>query len=455
MILMISLLAVGVYFTIQFRGVQIRYIGHMCRLLIGSNQKDEAHHGVSSFQAFCISLASRVGTGNLAGVAIAISIGGPGAIFWMWVVALLGGASAFVESTLAQAYKVKGKFGYRGGPAYYMEKGLHAKWMGVLFSVLITVTFAFVFNSVQANTITLAFGQAFDMDKRVIGALVTLFSALVFFGGIKRIASISEKIVPFMAVLYLLVVVYVLIINAREIPSLFALIFTEAFNVESAFGGSFMGVLIIGVKRGLFSNEAGMGSAPNAAATAEVTHPVKQGFIQSLGVFTDTLVICSATAFIILLSGTYTSGESNGIELTQLALNTLVGSWASTFIAISILLFAFSSIIGNYYYGETNLKFLGVSPLGLLLFRFFVVAMILIGSLVELEMVWAAADFFMTIMALINLIAILLLSKVAFTLYQDYVKQLGQGIDPVYQKKENKLKYMAGITCWPTKKSSP
>ena len=447
MILMVVLLCVGLYFTIKFRGIQIRYFFHMWKLLFSSKENKEGQ-GVSSFQAFCISLASRVGTGNLAGVAIAISLGGPGAVFWMWVVAILGGATAFVESTLAQAYKVKGKFGFRGGPAYYIEKGLGAKWMGVIFSIIITVTFAFVFNSVQANTVTLAFNDAFGYDRLIVGLIITLLSAIVIFGGTKRIASISGKIVPIMALLYLLVVTYVMILNINKIPDMFGLIIREAFNVKSAFGGGLIGVISIGVKRGLFSNEAGMGSAPNAAAAAVVSHPVKQGFVQALGVFTDTIIICSATAFIIILSGAYKGGETNGIQLTQHALSNLVGSWASPFIAISILLFAFSTIIGNYYYGETNLQFLGVSKKSINIFRYLVIGMILLGSLVELETVWNIADVFMTIMALINLVAIVLLAKVPYVMYKDYVKQLKEGKDPVYHHNSPMLHKFTGINCW-------
>ncbi len=322
-------------------------------------QQKKEKGSVSSFQAFCISTASRVGTGNLAGIAIAISVGGPGAIFWMWLIALIGSASSFVESTLAQIYKQPdGNGAYIGGPAYYMEKALNMKWMGIIFSILITICFGLVFNSVQSNTISLALNEAFGVNRILVGAILTLLTLSIIFGGIHRIAKVSEIIVPIMASAYILVALFVVITNISELPAMFALIFENAFGVKQAVGGGIGGALLIGIKRGLFSNEAGMGSAPNAAATANVSHPVKQGLIQTLGVFTDTIVICSCTAFIILLSDIDLSGGLTGIQLTQNALSSQIGSFGSIFIAICVLLFAFSSIVGNYYYGEANIEFL-------------------------------------------------------------------------------------------------
>lgn len=449
-VLIVLLLSLGVFFSFKFRFMQIRQLGHMIKLLLSPDVEKSENRGVSSFQAFCISLASRVGTGNIAGVAIAISTGGPGAVFWMWVVALLGAATGLVESTLAQVYKVKDEYGYRGGPAYYMEKGLGARWMGVIFSVLITLTFAFVFNSVQANTITLAFAQAFDFDKIIVGIIITVISAGVIFGGIKRIASISEKIVPWMAIVYIVVVLYVMVLHYKMIPAMFSMIIKEAFNLKSAFGGSLGVVITLGVKRGLFSNEAGMGSAPNAAATASVSHPVQQGFVQALGVFTDTLIICSATAFIILLSGEYGSETAKGIQLTQLALSTLVGQWAQVFIAICIFLFAFSSIIGNYYYGETNIEFLGAGKKTLTLFRIGVIGMIFVGAIVELDVVWALADLFMGSMAILNLIAITLLSSIAYKVFMDYENQLKRGKTPTFNPRH--IDGLEHADCWTNKR---
>ncbi|WP_294355752.1 alanine/glycine:cation symporter family protein, partial [uncultured Clostridium sp.] len=301
-VLVISLIVIGVYFTFKTNFVQFRYMKEMFRLL-GDGVSDKEHDGVSSFQAFCISTASRVGTGNLAGIAIAISVGGAGAIFWMWLIALIGSASSFIESTLAQVYKVKDSSGaFRGGPAYYMEKGLKKKWMGIIFSILITITFGLIFNSVQSNTIASAFNEAFKINQLVIGITLTILTALIIFGGIKRIAKVTEVIVPIMAVAYIGIALFVVIINIKEIPSLIMNIIEGAFGIKEVVGGSLGGILLVGIKRGLFSNEAGMGSAPNAAATATVSHPVKQGLIQTLGVFTDTIIICSCTAFIILLS---------------------------------------------------------------------------------------------------------------------------------------------------------
>ena len=433
-VLVISLIVIGVYFTFKTNFVQFRYIKEMFRLL-GDGVSDKEHDGVSSFQAFCISTASRVGTGNLAGIAIAISVGGAGAIFWMWLIALIGSASSFIESTLAQVYKVKDSSGaFRGGPAYYMEKGLKKKWMGVIFSILITITFGLIFNSVQSNTIASAFNEAFKINQLVIGITLTILTALIIFGGIKRIAKVTEVIVPIMAVAYIGIALFVVIINIKEIPSLIMNIIESAFGIKEVVGGSLGGILLVGIKRGLFSNEAGMGSAPNAAATATVSHPVKQGLIQTLGVFTDTIIICSCTAFIILLSPIDLTSGATGIQLTQAALSSHVGSWGSYFIAICILLFAFSSIIGNYYYGESNIEFLSTKKYTLLVYRVLVIAMVFIGSIASMDLVWTLADVFMGLMAISNLIAIVLLGNIAIKVLNDYKKQKKAGIvDPVFK----------------------
>ena len=433
-VLVISLIVIGVYFTFKTNFVQFRYIKEMFRLL-GDGVSDKEHDGVSSFQAFCISTASRVGTGNLAGIAIAISVGGAGAIFWMWLIALIGSASSFIESTLAQVYKVKDSSGaFRGGPAYYMEKGLKKKWMGVISSILITITFGLIFNSVQSNTIASAFNEAFKINQLVIGITLTILTALIIFGGIKRIAKVTEVIVPIMAVAYIGIALFVVIINIKEIPSLIMNIIESAFGIKEVVGGSLGGILLVGIKRGLFSNEAGMGSAPNAAATATVSHPVKQGLIQTLGVFTDTIIICSCTAFIILLSPIDLTSGATGIQLTQAALSSHVGSWGSYFIAICILLFAFSSIIGNYYYGESNIEFLSTNKYTLVVYRILVIAMIFIGSIASMDLVWTLADVFMGLMAISNLIAIVLLGNIAIKVLNDYKKQKKAGIvDPVFK----------------------
>ncbi|MCV9884782.1 alanine/glycine:cation symporter family protein [Metabacillus halosaccharovorans] len=429
-VLIIMLIGLGLYFTFRTKFVQFRLFGEMVRLLGEGARADKK--GVSSFQAFCISTASRVGTGNLAGVAIAITTGGPGAVFWMWLIALIGSASAFVESTLAQIYKVKDGDTFRGGPAYYMEKALNARWMGVTFAVLITLTFGLAFNSVQANTITSAFHSSFGINKGLIAVILSIITAIIIFGGIKRIARVSEIIVPVMAGAYILIALFIMIINITEIPSVFVLIFESAFGLQEAAGGALGAAMMNGIKRGLFSNEAGMGSAPNAAATADVSHPVKQGLIQSLGVFVDTLIICSSTAFIILLSGLYTSPESDGIVLTQQALETSMGTWAGIFLSIIVLMFAFSSIVGNYYYGESNIEFINNNKLFLNIYRVAVVAMVAFGSLASLSFVWSLADLFMGLMAIINLIAITLLGKIAFSALSDYTKQRVAGKNPTF-----------------------
>ncbi|RAL22608.1 alanine/glycine:cation symporter family protein [Thermoflavimicrobium daqui] len=450
-LLVYVLVLLGIYFTLRTRFVQIRNIGEMIRLMgdgIGASVKGKK--GVSSFQAFCISTASRVGVGNLAGVAMAISLGGPGAVFWMWLIAILGSASAFVESTLAQIYKVKDKDVYRGGPAYYMQKGLNARWMGIIFAILITFCFGLVFNSVQANTLTLAFNTAFHIDRVYVGIAITILLAVIIFGGVKRIAKAAELTVPFMAVAYILVALYIIIMNYDKIPTVFTLIIKNAFGLEAAFGGGVGAAILQGIKRGLFSNEAGMGSAPNAAATAEVTHPVKQGFIQALSVFTDTLLVCSATALIILFSGNQLDSKLEGIQLTQNALATQMGAWAPGFVTIAILFFAFTSLIGNYYYGETNIEFIKESKGWLFVYRVAVIVMVLWGSMAKVQLVWDLADLFMALMAITNLIAITLLGRVAFAALKDYLEQRKQGKDPVFYA--SRIKGLENVECWKDEK---
>ena len=448
-ILVIMLLGCAIWFTIRTRFVQFRMLKEMIRLLGESTSQTKGNaHQVSSFQAFAISLASRVGTGNLAGVATAISIGGPGAVFWMWIIALLGASSAFVESTLAQLYKVRGKDSFIGGPAYYMKKGLKQPWMGIVFAILIIFTFAFSFNTVQSNTICAAFEQAFHVEHTLMGIVLTILTLLVIFGGIKRIAKVSSVIVPLMALSYILLAFTIVLMNIPRLPEVIELIITNAFGWEQALGGGIGIALMQGIKRGLFSNEAGMGSAPNVAATANVSHPVKQGLIQTLGVFTDTLVICTCTAFIILISGMYIHGETNGIQLTQMALDTEIGSGGSTFVAIAILFFAFSSIIGNYFYGEANLRYLTENNQIIWVFRILCCTMVMLGALSSLDLVWGIADICMGLMAIFNLIAITLLGKYAFRLLEDYRSQKRNGTkDPVFTK--DKMKDIEqDIECW-------
>lgn len=448
-ILIIMLLGCAVWFTIKSRFVQFRMIGEMIRLLgdsAGKGEKGEKH--ISSFQAFAVSLASRVGTGNLAGVATAVAIGGPGSVFWMWLIALLGSSSAFVESTLAQLYKEKGKDSFIGGPAYYMLQGLGLRWMGVLFAVLISITFGFAFNSVQSNTICAAWEGAFGIDHAWIGAILTVLTLIVIFGGIQRIARVSSIVVPVMALGYIALALGIVLFNITRLPAVIETILSNAFGWEQAIGGSVGAALMQGIKRGLFSNEAGMGSAPNVAATAHVSHPVKQGLIQALGVFTDTLIICTCTAFIILFSGAPLDGSINGVQLTQQALSNEVGSIGSTFVALAILLFAFSSIIGNYYYGEANIRFITSKRSVLFIYRILVGGMVMFGALASLDLAWSLADVTMGLMTICNLITISLLSRQAFLLLQDYVAQKKAGIkSPVFDK--NKIPELKDkAQCW-------
>ena len=449
-VLIAILLGCAVYFTWRTRFVQFRNLREMIRLLTeGAPKSSDGKQQVSSFQAFAVSIASRVGTGNLAGVATAIAVGGAGAVFWMWLIALLGSVNAFVESTLAQLYKRKDKDSFIGGPAYYMQYGLGKRWMGVLFAVLIAVTFGFAFNSVQSNTICAAWEHAFGFNHTWMGIGLTVATIMIIFGGIHRIARVSSWLVPIMAVGYILLALGVVIFNITEIPSVIAHIFRSAFGWEQAVGGGMGAAVMQGIKRGLFSNEAGMGSAPNVAATASTSHPVKQGFIQALGVFTDTLLICSCTAFIILVSNPSPDTSLNGIQLTQVAFAAQVGNLGSVFVAIAILLFAFSSIIGNYYYGEANIRFISRKPLYLWLYRILVSGMVMCGAVMSLDLAWNLADVTMGLMTICNLIAIVLLSRQALWLLRDYTAKKRQGISsPTFCKDEMPEEIRREVECW-------
>lgn len=428
------LILLGIYFTIKTNFVQFRYFREMFRLLSEQTDSKNNKEGISSFQAFCISAASRIGTGNMAGVALAIAIGGPGAVFWMWIIALIGSSSSFVESTLGQIYKVKDGDEFRGGPAYYIEKALNKRWLGIIFSILITISFGFVFNSVQSNTIASAFQQAFGIKTSITGLILVVLSGLIIFGGVKRIANVSSVIVPIMALIYVGLSIFIMIKNITLIPEMIKMIFANAFGINQAVGGTLGGIMLQGIKRGLFSNEAGMGSVPNAAAAADTSHPVKQGLIQTLGVFTDTLLVCSTTAFIILLSGVHKNpGDLTGIQLTQAAVSSQVGSWGNSFVAISIFLFAFSSIIGNYYYGETNIEFIKSNKSILFIYRIIVLCMVMLGSIAELSTVWNMADLFMGLMAVINLVVIAKLGPIVYESLKDYTRQREEGKNPVFK----------------------
>lgn len=439
-ILVYILVGVGLLFTVKLGFIQFRYFRHT--FLVLRNSRSGSDSGISSFQALCTSLAARVGTGNMAGVAIAITAGGPGAIFWMWVIAMLGMATSFVESTLAQLYKTKDDDGhFRGGPAYYMAKGLGMPWLGAVFSVCLIITFGLVFNAVQANSISAAMQNAFGFNPLYIGVVIVSLSAFVIFGGLKKVARTAEIIVPLMALAYLILAFTTLIFNLHQLPSVLWLIFKSAFGLQEVVAGgvgyTLSQTIINGAERGLFSNEAGMGSSPNAAATAVPypPHPASQGYVQMLGVFIDTIVICSATVAIILLSGEYSlQGEVTGIELTQNALSAHVGEWGRIFVAIAIFFFSFTSIIANYSYAETNLTFLEHNhKTSSSILRVLVLLMVMYGAIDSLPTIWALAGVSMGMMTILNLMSIVLLSGIAIKLAKDYNRQLDMGRVPRFK----------------------
>ena len=451
------LIICGIWFTWKTKGVQFRMVGEMLRLLADSatsgtdslSGKDKNHKHISSFQAFAVSVATRVGTGNLAGVATAIAIGGPGAVFWMWVIALIGSATAFIESTLGQLYKQRQKDSFVGGPAYYIKRGLHCNWMAYLFAVLITITFGLSYNSIQSNTICGAMHEAFGWNPLLVGSILSVVALIIIFGGLQRIANVSAVMVPLMAIGYFVLVMVIIIMNIEHIPHVLKVIITNAFGLEQGVGGTIGATIMNGVKRGLFSNEAGEGSAPNVAAAATVSHPVKQGLIQALGVFTDTLLVCSCTAFMILISGLYSTPELNGIALTQAALNSEIGAFGPTFIAIAILLFAFSSIIGNYYYGEANIRFMTSSNAVLTVYRVFSGGvLVMFGAMASLEIVWNLGDLCMAMLTACNLVAIVRLGKYAFKLLEDYRQQKRSGIkEPTFHRSQMP-EIEKDLMCW-------
>lgn len=447
--ILIVLAVCGVYFTIRTRFVQFRMVPEMFRLLCESAPLNKKKNQVSSFQAFAVSLATRVGTGNLAGVAGAIAVGGPGAVFWMWMIALLGSATAFVESTLAQLYKRRNGESFIGGPAYYILHGTHWRWMASLFAVLMILTFGLSYNSIQSNTIAEAMHSAFGFDTTIVGIVLTVMALVIVFGGIHRIAIVSSVMVPLMAIGYFVLALVVIVMNYSLIPGVFRLIVDNAFGIGPMAGGMVGVAMREGVRRGLFSNEAGEGSAPNVAATATVSHPVKQGLIQALGVFTDTLIVCSCTAFIILLSGLYDNGTLEGITLTQSALETQVGSSGKIYVAIAIFFFAFSSIIGNYYYGESNIVFLTKKKWVLTIYRLLSGGfMVILGALASLKIVWNIGEVFMALITLCNLLAILILGKYAFALLKDYKSQRRQGIKSPEFKRSTLSEIEKDIDAW-------
>ncbi len=442
-ILIILLVAAGLYFTIRTKGAQFRLFGDGLKSMMDKADNKEGEKKVSSFQALMISTASRVGTGNIAGIATAIATGGPGAVFWMWLMALIGGASAFVESTLAQIYKVKKPDGqYRGGPSYYMERALGKRWMGILFSILLIICFAYGFNGLQAYNMSSTLEYYIDdysntVVPMIVGIVLALATAFVIWGGAHRIGFISSVIVPIMAAVYILIGLVTMVMNITELPGVFKMIFESAFNFKAMAGGFAGSAIVIGIKRGLFSNEAGMGSAPNASASADVDHPVKQGLVQVISVFIDTILICSSTAMMLFVSGVQgIPGELDGIPFVQAAISANVGEWGIHFITFSIYAFAFSSVIGNYFYAESNILFIKDSKLLLNVFRFTCVIAVFLGAQADFSLVWNIADITMGLMAIVNIIAIFLLGKVAFKALKHYEMKKKAGEEPVFYEDE-------------------
>lgn len=457
-VVIVMLIGCAIYFTIRTKGVQFRLLKDMFKVIANRpiyinkvekenlSTEDERLKKIGSFQAFAVSLSSRVGTGNLAGVASAIFVGGPGAVFWMWVMALFGAATAFVESTLAQLYKRRGEDSFYGGPAYYMQYGLHRKWMGVLFAVLITITFGIANQVVQSNTLCDAVADTMGVGRDKVGLVLTIATTMIIFGGVTRISRFSSIIVPIMAVGYILLSAFILITNITAIPAMISLIVKSAFGFEQAAGGMVGVAMMQGIKRGLFSNEAGEGSAPNAAAIASTSHPIKQGLLQALGVFADTLVICTCTAFVILLSGIYDSGR-DGIILTKYALITHVGSLGGLFVTLAIFFFAYSTIIANYFYGETNIRFITQSGKTIFAFRAITGATVMIGATVTLQTAWCLVDLAMGFMTLVNLVAIIQLSPKVFRLLDNYIEQRRNHQDPQF-KRSMMPEIEKDVECW-------
>ena len=436
------LLGAGLFFTVATGFVQFRLLGRSIKEMLGGRQQGDDPHGITPFQAFVTGLASRVGVGNIAGVAIAISSGGPGAVFWMWITALIGMSSAFVESSLAQLFKIRDydNHHFRGGPAYYITQGLGQKWLGIVFALSLIFCFGFVYEAVQTNTIAVTAKAAWGWDEHAVGVALVIMTAPIIFGGIRRVSRFAEMLVPLMATLYLLMALYIIVTNISLIPHVFGQIFDSAFNFKAAGGGLLGGLIsqtmMIGIKRGLYSNEAGQGSAPNAAAAAEVKHPVSQGMIQMLGVFVDTIIVCSCTAFIVLVYQ-QPYGDLSGAELTQAAIISQVGAWGADFLAIILFMFAFSTVIGNYAYAESNVQFIKNHWLLTALFRMLVLGWVYFGAVANVPLIWDMADMAMGTMAWINLVAILILSPLAFLLLRDYTSKLKMGKDPVFKLSEH------------------
>ncbi|MES2820205.1 MAG: alanine/glycine:cation symporter family protein [Pseudomonadota bacterium] len=428
-LLIVMLVGLGLYFTVRSRFVQFRYFSSMFRIFGEAFQRQPGQ--LSSFQALMLSVAGRVGAGNIAGVAVAIMLGGPGAIFWMWMVALVGMATSYFECSLAQLYKRRQADGsYRGGPAFYILHGLGLRWLAIVFSILLLVTFGFGFNALQSFTVASSLQDTFGMPTHISGLILVVVMGLIIFGGIQRIAKMADVLVPMMAFTYIGMALVVIGMNIEAVPATLVLIVKSAFGLEPAFAGGIGAAILMGVKRGLFSNEAGLGSAPNVAAVAEVKHPAAQGIVQSLSVFIDTLLVCTSTALIILLSGVYQPGsEMAGVILTQTALAAVVGEWGRVFVSMALVLFVFTTLIYNYYLGENALGFFSNKRWPLQAYRVVVIALVFWGSSQDLGTVFAFADLSMGLLAIANLVALALLFKVGLRLMRDYDKQIEAGVE--------------------------
>lgn len=424
-----TLVCCSIYFTVRSRCLQLRMFGEMCHLLVHREPTPNRHH-ITPLQAFLVSLAGRVGTGNIAGVAIALTAGGPGAVVWMWVIALIASATAFWEGTLAQLYKQQRERGFVGGPAYYMHYGLGRRHFSHIFALMSTVSLGLVCNSVHSNTVCLAFEEGYGIQPLMMGILLSAAALIIFIGGLHRIVIVCSYIVPAMALGYVALSLYVVFTHITTLPDVLYQMFVEAFGLQQAIGGGIAAAFVQGVKRGLYSNEAGWGTAPNVAATASTSHPVKQGLIQAVGVFVDTLIICSCTAFIILLSEEPLTTGTNGIQLTQRALAAEVGQWSVSFVAFAVLLFAMSTLLSNYYYGENNLRYLTKSRRVRYAYLLVATAMVMAGSLLSFGLIWSLTDLVMALMTFMNLYALVRLTPRTLALLRHYQRQRQQNGDP-------------------------
>lgn len=436
----------GVIYGFRSKFIQFRMWGETMRLVRDRATQREDGEGVSGFQALCITLGGCIGTGNVAGVAMAIVYGGPGAVFWMWLIALLGMVTSFIENTLAQVYKEKEGLVFRGGPSYYMEKAAGSRLLGVIYALSMIVSLGFALAALQANTISLSVNYSMKIPELATAIIIAAFVALVIFGGIKRIATAAELSVPFMTIVYIALAFGVILVNITEVPRMFALIFTEAFNFKAAAGGAIGNVIYQGLKRGVFSNGAGQGDAPTAGASATVSHPAKQGLLGTFAIFIDTIVVCTATAFVIILSEVYLTSSLVGIELSQHAFSSMLGGWAGILLSLCIVLFCFTSIMSNYYCGESCLAFLTRGTQGRTLYRVIFVVAIFFGGITGVDLMWNIADMFCAIIVNINMMTLLFLGGIAIKVGEDYIRQRKMGLEPIFYR--DSIPGLKNIEAW-------